>query len=374
MITVGTLFDGYLNINILLIVAIAAWAGMRLVMRLLSLSDDHALKLRMLKALVVTCFVFPALVLLFDQVARQGGTEHTYSLSLSDLVVAQYVHGGLDMTASDLDSILGLRSRFTEALLAMNSSLALGLVALLGLGLAVGLIRLGISMRHLHHILGGSFAWRRFGRVHLLLSDQVSTPFSTRGLLNRYIVLPVEMLENSKDLAIAISHELQHLRQRDTEWEVVLEFVKPLFFWNPAFTMLKRQMEQLRELGCDQRVIERKSISVKDYCECLLRTCENGMRRRDLMLRARPSVAFFQAEGTMSGINSASLLRQRMVSLMEGPRAGGSRAVFYAMTVPLLSLLGLVAVMMQKPNDWSHERLMFSTIINLDRLAARNNQ
>jgi len=37
-----------------------------------------------------------------------------------------------------------------------------------------------------------------------------------------------------------------------------------------------------------------------------------------------------------------------------------------------LSLSGLMAFAIQKPNDWSHDRLMLSTIVNLDRLEQRN--
>ena len=30
------------------------------------------------------------------------------------------------------------------------------------------------------------------------------------------------------------------------------------------------------------------------------------------------------------------------------------------------------AMLMQRPGDWSHDRLMLSTIVNLERMASRN--
>ena len=375
MIMVGTIFDGYLNINILLIVASIIWVGLGFVTRALQLSNDHALKLRLLKALILTSFFFPVLVALFDHFFRQGGSEHAFSLSLSDLVVSQYLHGSLSVKAIELDNLLGIRSRWTEEFLALDNRYAMIAATLLAAGLVGGFVKLLISIFRLQSILDRCFSWRCFGNVRLLLSEYVTTPFSTRGLLFHTIVVPMEMLENGRDLRIALSHEFQHLRQRDTEWEAVLEFLFPLFFWNPAFIFLKHQIERWRELGCDQQVIARKGISVQDYCQCLLRTCESGVRHRAHRLRARPTVAFVQAEGSVSGMDAAAFLKYRMMTLIERQAVKKSRGlVFAAVVVPLLALVGLAAVMMQKPNDWSHERIMFSTIINLDRLAERNHQ
>ena len=372
MITVGSILDVYLNVNILLIAAFGIWVGTCAAMRATGIAGDKALALKLLKMMVLSCFLFPLMVFVYDQVMRPHGAEHALSLSLSDLMVSQYLRGSLDIKAAELDLLLGLRARLTDEFLALQSVFALVTAGLLGLGLLIGLGRLGISLYRLHVVLNKSYAWRRFGNVHLILSEMVTTPFSTRSLFRRYIVVPVEMLGRGKDLRMALGHEFQHLRQHDTEWELVLEFLRPLFFWNPAFHLLKRDIERLRELSCDQQVISRKDVNIRDYCECLLRTCEMGLRRREQTLRARPSVAFVQLDLSITGKPSSAFLEQRMLTLFEAGNARRNRALFTAILIPVLALVGLVAVMMQKPNDWSHERIMFSTVINLDRLAARN--
>lgn len=371
MTMAGTIFDVYLNINILLIVAVLIWTATRMSMRLLGMSHAYALKLKLVKILVLAGFVAPAIVVLFDTYIRQTGTS-AFSLSLSDLIVAQYLQGSLAVNAADLDAVLGLRNRMTEDFLGLQSNYAMIAFVCLVIGIAFSTIRLGISVYKLRQILNKCFTWRRFGTLHLHLSETVTTPFSTRSLFRRHVVLPTSMLVENQDLRIALGHELQHIRQRDTEWEVFLEFLRPFFFWNPAFMMLKREIEHLRELSCDQQVIVRRAIRVEDYCECLLRTCETGMRKRELFAGAIPGVAFVQLEKSPISSHSAQFLQHRLLSLIEGEKKQRHKFTMIAIMIPILGMMGLASVMMQKPNDWSHDRIMFSTVLNLDRLARLN--
>ncbi|MFC6585134.1 hypothetical protein [Sulfitobacter aestuariivivens] len=38
------------------------------------------------------------------------------------------------------------------------------------------------------------------------------------------------------------------------------------------------------------------------------------------------------------------------------------------LAIPLLSAIVLMTVAIQSPGDWSHDRLMLSTVVNLDRM------
>jgi beta-lactamase regulating signal transducer with metallopeptidase domain len=180
------------------------------------------------------------------------------------------------------------------------------------------------------------------------------------------------MLAESADLRIALGHELQHLRQHDVEWEIVLEFLKPVFFWNPAYYIWKRQVEQLRELACDRQVLLRKGYGVADYCQCLLRVCHNSLRRRRLFAVRAPIVALVQTENRLFGQRSAQFLKRRMVSLIDGKAEAHSAVIFACLAVPLIVLTLGASLAIQRPGDWSHDRLMLSTIINLERLAVTN--
>ena len=180
------------------------------------------------------------------------------------------------------------------------------------------------------------------------------------------------MLENSEDLRIALGHELQHMRQSDIEWEIVLELLRPVFFWNPVYYVWKRQVEQLRELACDQQVIARNQYDVAAYCRCLLRVCQNSGSRRHLFSVSIPKVALIKPDRKLFGRTPAALLRDRMVSLCEGRVERNRKSALIALMVPLVAVVGLASIAIQKPADWTQDRLMLSTIVNLERLELRN--
>jgi hypothetical protein len=44
------------------------------------------------------------------------------------------------------------------------------------------------------------------------------------------------------------------------------------------------------------------------------------------------------------------------------------KLVYASVILPLMGLTMLAAVAIQSPDDWSHDRLMLSTVVNLERL------
>jgi beta-lactamase regulating signal transducer with metallopeptidase domain len=227
-------------------------------------------------------------------------------------------------------------------------------------------------MQKLRQMIADSYSWRRFGRLELRLSDTITVPFSTRSLRRRYVVVPSAMLANDGDLRIALAHELQHLRQHDVEWEIALEVLRPFLFWNPAFHLWKARVERLRELSCDRRVMARRGYDVAAYCQCLLRVCHQSLRKPRLFAVEAPVVALVRAENRLFAERSAELLRGRLVSLIEGKAERHPNAVFALAALPLLALTLMASIAIQKPGDWSEDRIMLSTIINLERIHATN--
>jgi len=217
-----------------------------------------------------------------------------------------------------------------------------------------------------------SYVLRRMGKIDVRFTDETCVPFSTRGLFRHYIVLPTGLLAQSNDVRIAVSHEVQHVRQRDLTWEIALELVRPFFFWNPAFAYCKRDVERVRELACDQQVLSRNTHPIRAYCECLLRVCQTsllGDRRNQIIT---PSVPFVQVDRRTNASHSEAFLRHRIVSVLDGGKAAPHRN-WAAMT--MLSVFAMVILMtaaLRPVNDWSHDRLMLSTIVNLERLNARD--
>ncbi|MCF6321439.1 MAG: M56 family metallopeptidase [Rhizobiaceae bacterium] len=372
MITIDAIFDAYINVNILLIVVFGLWCIARMLLRPLGMIHAYTTQLRLLNGVFLAVAISPFLFLLLGPLSKLGAVTPLFTVNLSDIVVAQYLQGNFDMKPAMLEEFLGFRSRLASDVLELNSNWGIFILGFILAGAALFSARLIISIYALRRIISHSHVWHRFGNLRLLISDTVHVPFSTRTLNRRYVVIPSSMLTNVKDLRIAIGHEFQHMRQYDLEWEIALELLRPIFFWNPAYYLWKRQVEQLRELSCDQRVLARKRYDAKDYCACLLHVCQNSLEKRRLLAIALPKVALIQMNGALFGRNPAMLLRQRVVSLLEGNVEKYPKTIFLALMIPLLAVVTISAIAIQRPDDWSQDRIMLSTIVNLERLAKRN--
>ncbi|MEX3007809.1 M56 family metallopeptidase [Hoeflea sp. TYP-13] len=372
MIPTSAVLDAYLNFNILLAFVFGLWLLARFILNRLGMKHAYVTQLRLLNGLFLAVALSPVFVLCFGLISKTGVLSPDVPVTLSDIIVAQYLQGRFEMNPSQLEAFLGLRNSMTSDLFNLNNQLGIIVSAFLLSGMLFFAARLAISIYRLHRIIDNSYVWRRFGRLHLLLSDTTRVPFSTRTLRKRFVVIPTSMLADGEDLKIALGHELQHLRQSDIEWELALEFLKPVFFWNPVYYIWKRQVEHLRELSCDQQVIARNRYDVEAYCRCLLRVCQNSLRRDHLFSVSLPKVALFKPDRSLFGRTPAILLRHRLVSLFEGKVDKNRKSALVCLMIPLLAVVGAATVAIQKPNDWSQDRIMLSTIINLERLAERN--
>src|SRR5690606_24493068 len=132
----------------------------------------------------------------------------------------------------------------------------------------------------LRKILTDAVEIRRIGRVSVLVSDEVKIPFSTAINFRSSVVLPMDILGNSRDLSIAMEHELQHHRQGDTWFALVLEVIKVLYFWNPAMYLWFDEMADLQEHACDEAVLSRSRCSAFDHGSCLVSVAGMAIENR----------------------------------------------------------------------------------------------
>jgi hypothetical protein len=83
-------------------------------------------------------------------------------------------------------------------------------------------------------------------------------------------------------------------------------------------------------------------------------------------------VGLLTAERRPFAPRSAGLLRRRMEALVEARAEPATRRLSALMLAPLAALTFLAALAMQRPGDWSQDRLMLSSILNLARFEALN--
>jgi hypothetical protein len=369
MINASTLLDAYVDVNLLLAFVCVLCFVCGRALDMAGLAHAVTARLKLLRAVLLAVILSPVFVALLALVSRAGYVAPNHGVNVADFIVAQYLQGRFEMNASALEGLLGIRSHLAEAAFSPAGRLVLWALAA---GVLISLLRLGWSVLKLHRIIADSYVWRHSGRLELRVSDLVAVPFSTRGLRTRIVVLPSAMLAREGDLRIALGHELQHLRQGDVEWEMVMELIRPFLFWNPAFYIWRRHVEELRELSCDRQVLARRGYDVAAYCECLLRVCHDGIRRHRLLAVEMPIVALVRPENRLFGGRSAMLLKRRMMSVIEGRSERHPQLIFAALAAPALAVTLLASVAIQKPGDWSQDRIMLSTIVNLERLAAVN--
>lgn len=367
MVPASAALDAFVNANILLIFSYGLWLIVRAALSQTRLRHAYSSQLLSLNAIFVTIALSPFVILAFGLLQTRG-LSPAVNVNLSDLVVAYYLNGGFEMEATTVERLLVWREGFTTDVVNMAGWAAIGVTALFAVGVAISSLRLIISVFCLWRILSNSYSWRRFGRIRIRLSDQVLVPFSTRGLRNYYVVIPSHMLAQSKELKVSLAHEFQHLRQGDIEWEILLEALKPLFFLNPAYHAWKRQVEQLRELSCDARVLARGHIDLRSYCDTLLSVCQHALRKdRDFVL-ALPKVTLVTADRVSPRNGRLSRLEERIVGVLTARKIRNQNLVSVAIMVPLIAAILLTTVAIQKPGDWSQDRLMLSTVVNLERL------
>ncbi len=372
MIAGDAVLDAFINANILFVVAFTLWRGTRFVLGKAGLKHAYDTQLRLLNTVFLLIVFSPFLIL--GLTILQTSIGQGLNVNLSDMVVSYYLGGGFEMKASEFERLIHFRDTFNSNLLGAVGWVAWGLIAAFLVGLAVGLVRLAVSVWCLWRIVGQSYGWRRFGRISIRLSERTMVPFSTRGLRSYYVVIPSHMLGQEEELKVSLAHEFQHLRQGDIEWEILLEALKPLFFLNPAYHAWKRQVEDLRELSCDSAVLTRGRIELRAYCDTLLSVCQQTLRRDRMFVVAVPKVTLVTADRSALRDGKLSFLEQRILTLFDARKLRRPQLVYAALALPLMAAILVTGLALQRPADWSHDRLMLSTVVNLERLDEINHR
>jgi beta-lactamase regulating signal transducer with metallopeptidase domain len=356
------LLNAYLDLNLLLILGTSVWLALRWGLARTKLSKAYLPQLRLLNGLTVLLAVSPLFGLAFTTWVI------AHPPNISDMLVSQYLQGNVSMSAASFEAALGLRESTVRELLAQKETWAQFAAAAFAFGAVLCALHVVFSVLRLRRTLGRSFAWKRIGRVNLLVSDTCRVAFSTRGLFNRYVVLPASLLQDPRDLRMTVAHELQHFRQRDIECEFLLETLRPVLFWNPAFFLWRREVRILREFACDQALALRKDFDPRAYCECLIRACAAAAQKPALFTRTTPAVALVDRRES----KHRSALRDRVIAITAAGPQEVSPSVWLLMSGLLAATVLCFALFIQRPSDWSHDRIMLSTIVNLERMAARN--
>jgi TonB family protein len=144
-------------------------------------------------------------------------------------------------------------------------------------------------------------------------STEISVPV-TVGTRQPLVILPDQLLRepDADVLTSAIGHELVHILRRDYLLNVVYELLFLPLSFHPAAALVRRRINQTRELSCDELVTE-KLLTAEVYAHSLVQLAGSAMP--------------FGRKGTLTvGITDADILEVRIMSLLKRSRVDGRRA------------------------------------------------
>ncbi len=362
MTAVKPVLDAFLEFNIVLGLSALIWLAVRGGLALTPMRYGFVAQLRSLKILCIGVMLSPVLAMGVSGFVAQVWPGRV--VALGDIAVAAYLRGEIAMPAAQFETLLNTRERWVDHVMSGGSVFVTCALITLVLVAAVLAIRVALNALAIRNAVSSSFLWRQSAKVDIRLSDRVTVPFAVRGLRRRHVVLPSHLLNSPRDLRFALAHEFQHIRALDVEWELGFELFRPLLFWNPAYLAMKHQFDRLRELACDQSVVSRKGIDATDYTACLLDYCTRSVKLKS------PRILHV---ALVNGPKAKHVLRQRVIALTDAPVTTTQlSAIFVGSALSLVVVLAIGSASVRQTQDWSHDRLMLSTVVNLERLEARN--
>jgi beta-lactamase regulating signal transducer with metallopeptidase domain len=236
----------------------------------------------------------------------------------------------------------GNESNASTENLGKSGDFVLTLEAILFVGMAliffVRLRGLYVQRKMLIRIMVSGTPFRKIGKTSIVVSQGVVVPFSALARGRAWVALPENLLGRWTDFKLALSHELQHHRQKDTLWSLVIEGLALLFVLNPAIYLWKRRISEIQELSCDEALIGHK-VSSFEYGSCLVRVAEAALGKRQMFAGTAS-----MATGSENPAYFKSFLRRRIEMLSQDQKRSPLRGALIGTIGLLLTVATACAV------------------------------
>ena len=211
-----------------------------------------------------------------------------------------------------------------------------GAVYLAGAG--ISLLRYGVGFLRFRCALGRTFRRARESD-RLVLEALNSTPWPALcrsravrtpmllGLLRPVIVLPDRDYDDEMLRGI-LRHELTHYRRGDLAYKWFAVLVSSLHWFNPFFSLFRREIDRACELSCDERLLRRMGREEKQhYGELLLTLAADRPLPRSVV--------------AMSFATEKRNLKERLVQIMKYKNKGRAGIALALIVILLLSGCGM---------------------------------
>lgn len=297
-------------------------------------------------------------------------SPYAASMNATDAVVAQYLKGNIRISALDMNALVEMRGTWVTETAKGASLMGQAIVAAFATAAVARIGYLLINVQRIRRSIGSGRILCGSRRVKIISSRQVTVPFSTRGFWHYYVVLPQSLMHDRTAVAMTVGHELQHIRQGDVDAEVMLALASPFFVLNPGYWYLSGRVRKLGELACDRAYLARQIKDAHTYSLRLL-----SIARRAAAAPRQPAAFGVPLLGrSLPWLARRSMLKSRILEIatdLDRP-ARETRWGGLALSFGLSLTIFAAATSLSKPGDWSHERIMLSTVVNLERINQLN--
>lgn len=347
-------------------ILVTAFIVMRLFeLPLKSAGYGHAYKFRLNLATAAILATGFALVLS----PFSGWISNAMGINATDVVVAQFLKGNLAMSAIQLSGAFETKSAVLNGIMDTATTSAQIILALFIFAAVLRTGYLALNVVRIVSIVSSSRTMKSSRGLVIAASDKISIPFSTRDWRRYYIVVPEHMLTDRRSFRVAMGHEAQHIRQRDVDWEIALSLLSPVLVLNPVFWLLSDRIRRFREYACDAAFLARSKVDPKQYSLALLKIAADAGRKSNGYRTQAVSVPLFGRDSVFSRAPKSSLGRRVLAISTAGDASGKPGKLAGLVCAIALAGATIVAVSaFAKPSEWSHDRLMLSTVVNLERL------
>lgn len=139
--------------------------------------------------------------------------------------------------------------------------------------------------------------FKNLNKIKLVYSQGFFSP-CIMGISHPCLILP-EMDYPERQFYYIFLHELMHVKNRDIIWKVLIDILCIMFWWNPIFRYLRKELFQLIEMRNDMRIVASLSEEEEiEYMQALKDTavqtkgkefdfCVSFKRRKDSELKRR---------------------------------------------------------------------------------------
>lgn len=274
------------------------------------------------------------------------------------------VIAGLPLLSPSTSPLLASGSQVPE--LTLSSEWATGLFAAWALIASVLLVRLALSLRHVHMLRRqcreldarshpalvevaqqcSRRGIQRARRIQLLTSGEVRVP-AALGFFRPAVILPEWTLRelSPDELKVIVLHELAHLRRWDDWTNLAQKFVKALFFFHPAVWWIDSRLALEREIACDDMVLE-QTANAHTYAASLVSVAEKVLAEKMRMGRA-----LALAQSALGRVREVSLRVAQILDTKRAPHSRGWR--------PALAMIGTISLVAVGAMPYAPELISF---------------